>query len=120
MTDAGSTGDDIDKTLDIVDGLINNTDNPKDSSRSKLLNRTVPSASDDIGEAEDLYIGETDEIWEKLDANDLIPILRNKFPKQIADFLNRHNLKNNEGIGGTFAGTFIVPHSLSTIWFYVY
>ena len=45
-----------------------------------------------------------------MDANDLIPILRNKFPKQIADFLARHNLKNNEGIGGTFAGTFIVPH----------
>ena len=61
-------------------------------------------------EAEDLYNGETDDIWEKLDANDLIPILRNKFPKQIADFLARHNLKNNEGIGGTFAGTFIVPH----------
>ena len=66
MTDAGSTGDDIDKTLDIVDGLINNTDNPKDSTRSKLLNRTVPSASDDIGEAEDLYIGETDEIVEEV------------------------------------------------------
>ena len=36
--------------------------------------------------------------------NDLIPILRKKFPTQIDDFLDRHNLKNNEGIGGTFAG----------------
>ena len=32
--------------------------------------------------------------------NDLIPILRNKFPKQIDEFLARHNLKNNEVIGG--------------------
>ena len=36
--------------------------------------------------------------------NDLMPLLRKKFPKQIDDFLARHNLKNNEGIGGTFAG----------------
>ena len=37
---------------------------------------------------------------------DLMPILSNKFPSQIEDFLARHNLKDNEGIGGTFAGTF--------------
>ena len=36
--------------------------------------------------------------------NDLIPILRKKFPTQMDDFMARHNLKNNEGIGGTFAG----------------
>ena len=44
MTDASSTNDDIDKTLDIVDGIINSSDNPKDSNRSKASN-DVPSAS---------------------------------------------------------------------------
>ena len=36
--------------------------------------------------------------------NDLIPILSDSFPSQIEDFLRRHNLKHNEGIGGNFAG----------------
>ena len=54
----------IDEAEDLNSG--ENIDNPKDSTRSKLLNRTVPSASDDIGEAEDLYIGETDEIVEEV------------------------------------------------------
>ena len=39
--------------------------------------------------------------------NDLMPILRDKFPEKIDAFLSKHNLKNNEGIGGTFAGTFL-------------
>ena len=54
----------IDEAEDLNSG--ENIDNSKDSTRSKLLNRTVPSASDDIGEAEDLYIGETDEIVEEV------------------------------------------------------
>ena len=37
--------------------------------------------------------------------NDLMPILSKKFPEIIDAFLAAHNLKNNEGIGGTFAGT---------------